>query len=442
MRIVHLTAGAGTRYCGACLRDSALVRALREAGHDVLLQPLYLPIHDEGAGEEGSTQPIRMGGIETWLAVHTPLLGRLAAAMGGALSSRAALRVASALGDMTDPSALGPMTEATLRVESGALRALLERVAREVEAYSPDVVILSNALLLGLAPVLRETTNATVVCTLQSEVSFIEDLQEPWPERVWEALKSLTWSAHGFVAVSRAHGAEMAARLDLPLEDIFVVPHGVQADTFTPLEAPNRHRRVAYVARIDERHGAHRLLKAFGDLPLGDVPPTLHVAGSLTAQDRPYLARLKSLVQELEIEDRVTFSPNCTPAEKRALLGESGVLCVPTSREAAGRYVLEAWSSGCAVLAPRVGSLVEWLEESGGGVLYDPDLEGGLSTALRALCEDELEVAALAKKGESAVQERYSDGHMAQGMLQALRSIMQPEHRTATDRPRAEEAHA
>lgn len=408
----------------------------------MLLQPLYLPIHDEGEGADDPSQPIRMGGIETWLAIRTPLLGRLASVMGGALSSRAALRLASALGDMTDPSALGPMTEATLRVESEALRSLLERVGREVAAYKPDVVILSNALLLGLAPVLREATDATIVCTLQSEVSFIEDLQEPWPERVWDALKALTASVHGFVSVSRAHGAEMAARLGLSLEDIFVVPHGVQTDAFSPLEAPHRHRRIAYVARIDERHGAHRLLQAFADLPAGDVPATLHVAGSLTSQDRPYLNRLKRLATELNVEDRVAFSPNCTPAEKRSLLGHSGVLCVPTAREAAGRYVLEAWSSGCAVLAPRVGSLVEWLEESGGGVLYDPNRESALSTALQTLCEDEQLVATLAKKGESAVQERYSDGHMAQGMLRALRSIMQTERHAGVGQVRPKEAHA
>ena len=43
VRIVQLTPGTGNFHCGSCLRDNALVRALRAKGHDVLMVPLYLP---------------------------------------------------------------------------------------------------------------------------------------------------------------------------------------------------------------------------------------------------------------------------------------------------------------------------------------------------------------------------------------------------------------
>ena len=62
MRIAHLTPGTGHFYCGSCLRDNTLVRALRRRGHDVTMMPLYLPF----ALEEGKHPPserVFMGGI-------------------------------------------------------------------------------------------------------------------------------------------------------------------------------------------------------------------------------------------------------------------------------------------------------------------------------------------------------------------------------------------
>ena len=44
MKIVFLTAGTGSYYCGACMRDNALARELHRAGHDVTLAPMYLPL--------------------------------------------------------------------------------------------------------------------------------------------------------------------------------------------------------------------------------------------------------------------------------------------------------------------------------------------------------------------------------------------------------------
>jgi len=63
MRIAQFTPGAGDNtYCENCLRDAALVEALRKLGHEVLMVPLYLPVRvDEG--EQLSNAPIFFGGI-------------------------------------------------------------------------------------------------------------------------------------------------------------------------------------------------------------------------------------------------------------------------------------------------------------------------------------------------------------------------------------------
>jgi spore coat polysaccharide biosynthesis predicted glycosyltransferase SpsG len=43
MRILSLTAGAASMYCGSCMRDNALAAELMRLGHEVTLLPFYTP---------------------------------------------------------------------------------------------------------------------------------------------------------------------------------------------------------------------------------------------------------------------------------------------------------------------------------------------------------------------------------------------------------------
>ena len=45
MRLVYLTTGTGSFYCGSCMRDNALVLALRKRGHDALLVPIMRDLY-------------------------------------------------------------------------------------------------------------------------------------------------------------------------------------------------------------------------------------------------------------------------------------------------------------------------------------------------------------------------------------------------------------
>jgi hypothetical protein len=65
MKIVHLAAGAGEMYCGSCLHGNRLAAALRAAGEDVLLVPLYTPIRTDE--ENVSTDRVAFGGINVYL---------------------------------------------------------------------------------------------------------------------------------------------------------------------------------------------------------------------------------------------------------------------------------------------------------------------------------------------------------------------------------------
>ena len=68
MRILSLTAGAASMYCGSCLRDNALATELIARGHDVTLLPVYTPTLTDEPNVSGGR--VFFGGVSVYLQQH------------------------------------------------------------------------------------------------------------------------------------------------------------------------------------------------------------------------------------------------------------------------------------------------------------------------------------------------------------------------------------
>ena len=226
MKIVQITAGAGGRLCGSCLHDNTLVRALRKRGRDAILLPAYVPTTTD---EENVAEPtVVMGGINVFLQQSVPLFRHTPRWLDRLFDQPALLRWLSSRTGDTRPADLGPLTVSSLRGEQGHQRKEVERLAcwlaREVR---PDVVHLSNALLLGLARRIRETTGAAIVASLSGEDLFIDQLPEPDRATVQRLLVERAADVDRFVALNAAYADRMADRLACQRDRIEVIPHGI-----------------------------------------------------------------------------------------------------------------------------------------------------------------------------------------------------------------------
>ncbi|MCX7887900.1 MAG: glycosyltransferase family 4 protein, partial [Verrucomicrobiae bacterium] len=342
MRILQLTPGTGAFYCGGCLRDAALVRALRRRGHEVLLVPLYMPLVAERESEAGEA-PIFLSGISVFLSrwVHVPRwLDRV-------LSAPWLLRVAARLARFTSAKDLGESALAMLEREPAELERLLEWL-RGQQRF--DVVCLSNSLLSGLARRLKQELGAPVVASLQGEDTFLDGLLEPYRSRCWERLAERCADVEVLVAPSRFYAELMLGRLRLTAEKVVVVHNGIELDGFEPAREPPRVPTVGFLARMHYGKGLDLLAEAF--LQAGVSGARLRVAGAMTAADKPLVDALRR-----KLWGRVEFLPNISRTEKIAFLQGLSVMSVPTRyAEAFGLYVLEAWACGVPVVQPRHGA--------------------------------------------------------------------------------------
>ena len=424
MKIVHITAGAGGRLCGSCLHDNALVRALRTRGADAILVPAYVPTTTDE--ENVAERRVVMGGVNVWLQEHFAVFRHTPRLLDAVLDARPLLAWLSSRTGGARAADLGPLTVSTLLGEQGRQRKEVAKLAawlsREVK---PDVVHLSNALLIGLARAIRRGTGARIVCTLSGEDIFIDQLPEPHRGQAWAALRDRAPDVDRFVALNRFYAGFMQRRLAVAAERIEVVPHGVDLATF-PAPAPDLAARrrerngklvVGYLARACAEKGLDQLVRA---LPLlaGRHDVEVVAAGATVATERGYIAECAGLAKSLGVADRYRWLGQVDRAGKLALLGSIDVFAMPTAHpEAKGLPVIEAMVAGVPVVAPDHGTFPELLADGqaaeAAGLLHRPGDPADLARAIGDLLTDPARAAALGGRGHALARDRHSAAGMA-----------------------------
>ena len=420
MRVVHLTAGAGGRICGSCLHDNGLVRALRARGADALLVPAYVPTTtDEENIAEGR---VVMGGVNVWLQEHAALFRHTPAWLDRLLDAPPLLRWLSSRTGGTRPADLGPLTVSTLRGADGRQRKEVAKLATWLAAdVRPDVVHLSNALLLGVARAVRAATGARIVCTLSGEDIFIDAMREPHRADVWNLLRERAAEVDAFVALNDCFAGFMAERLAVPRERISVIPHGIDLSA-CPAEPPDLAARraarggrfvVGYLARACREKGLDQLVRALAILARNrDVE--LVAAGATVDAERDYVAGCLARARELGVAGRFRWLGQVDRAGKLALLDSIDVFAMPTAHpEAKGLPVIEAMAAGVPVVAPRHGAFPELLDGERAGLLHAPCDPADLAARLAAVLDDAAFAARLGSHGHALARARHSADAMA-----------------------------
>jgi glycosyltransferase involved in cell wall biosynthesis len=427
MNIVHIVPGSGGGfYCQNCVRDIGLVKALQAAGHDMLFVPMYLPSM-ELADSAVAQSPVFFGAVNTWLQQKLPFYRRLPPAWRRLLDAPGVLRWAAGQAGTTQAAGLGDLTLGMLEGREGRHRDALDQMAVWLKTQPPpDIIHISNALLLGLAPLLRETFGARIVCTLQDEDTWLDALPPDYRERCWARVKALSHAVDRFLPVSATYSEIMQARLGLAASRCSTIPIGIDVDAFSPPAAPPETPTLGFLSELTPSRGLDTLLEAF--LLLRGRPELatlqLRITGGDSGASTPFLKRLHARIVASGQASAVAFVDAFREPHRSAFLRSLSVLSVPARRpEAFGLFQIEAMACGVPVVQPRLGAYLEIVAATGGGVIYDGATPAALAGALAPLLTDRALAARYGAAGRTAVVETYSLARMVAEVARVYREL-------------------
>jgi glycosyltransferase involved in cell wall biosynthesis len=227
---------------------------------------------------------------------------------------------------------------------------------------------------------------------------------------IWAFERANISGAAAIHVTSELEQAELA-NLGLPNQRIVIVANGIEIpDLNRPCRSPaaSASSYVLSLGRISWKKGLDRLLCAMVYVPNTE----LLIAGN---DEENYEARLKIMVRELGMSERVHFLGPVHGEKKWGLIRSAAVFALPSYSENFGMAALESMACGCpVVVTPDVG-LAAAIREAGAGIVADGEPKE-LGAALSALISDPARRQAMGEAGQKLARQNYSWTGIAEQM--------------------------
>ncbi|MBN1290635.1 MAG: glycosyltransferase family 4 protein [Candidatus Latescibacteria bacterium] len=427
MKIVHIIPGSGgSFYCQNCMRDNDLVKSLMALGHEIHMVPMYLPLSIE-KNDQPDDIPIFYGAINMYLKDKLPSYRFAPNWMKKLFDSQPFLRFAAKKSGSTRASGLEEMTISMLKGEEGRqaaeLKHLVGYLAQEIK---PDIIHLSNALLLGLARRMKIELNAKIVCSLQDENEWIDLMTADYQAIVWALMAERAVDVDMFVSPSKFYFGKSMDYLKIPPEKISVVYNGINPEGYEFSSLPFEPPVIGYLCRMSEYFGLGILVDAFILLKQDSRFPglKLYLTGGYTGDDKIFVKKMLKKAADFGFENDIRIFEEFDKKSKIQFLKSLTLLSVPVpGGEAFGAYQVEALAAGVPIVQPNVGGFPEFIETTGGGIIYEPNDGENLAKALASLLTQPDRIRKLGENGRKIVLEKYSLSIMAKNMMKLYEEL-------------------
>ena len=439
MKLIYLTAGAGGMFCGSCMHDNALTRALSDYGWDVQLVPTYTPIRTDE--KNVSADQVLFGGINVYLQQKIPLLGYLPSFLDRFLDSPWLLkRVTSSA---PNPDFLGRLAVSMLKGKDGNQRKEVKRLCKWIQLTNPGLVIFSNILIGGCIESIKQQTKTPIVVTLQGDDVFLDTLKPPYFQQCIDQVKKIVPHVDGFIVQSEFYRDYMSRYFSIPVNKIHVTPLAIDVTEFDSFRdrkhqpvSSERSPTIGYLARLAKEKGLHHLVDAFIYLKTEMMGADdlrsqvkLKIAGWLGPDHQSYADAEFQKLKDAGLESEFEYVGSIERDEKLRFLSQIDILSVPTEfLEPKGLYALEAMAAGVPVVVPDHGAFPELIRPSNGGILVPPKTPKALAESLLSLLSDHQRRQTLADSGQRFVHEFRNSRSMAESTTRVIEQLTGYQH--------------
>lgn len=269
---------------------------------------------------------------------------------------------------------------------------------------------------------------------------------------------SIEKSAHVIVP-SKSTAEDVVKNYNVPSSKITVTYEGYDQDLFKPQKKPKvesvkskyqiRGDYIIFVGTLQPRKNLERLIEAFNLIVNGSSqvvdsyeksmsldpqfssstrtassayePSTMNLQLVICGKKGWMFERIFEKVQELKLQDKVTFAGFVEDNDLPALISGARVYVNPSLWEGFGIPVIEAQACGVPVVVSNTSSLPEIVGDS--GVLIDPTETNSIATGIKKVLEGPKLSSELVKKGSQNIK-RFSWQNCAQQTLEILTSCV------------------
>jgi len=432
MKIVYIATGAANMYCGSCMNDNTLASAMKAAGIDVTMLPLYTPMRlDE---PNVSDDHVFYGGIEAYLLQSYPQPSFWRDTLLRVAGSQVFLKMLTHfdIGSAVDPSQNADLTISMLQGKDGRQDQLLQEMIDWIEAeLQPDLIHITNSLISGVAGELKRRLNIPLVCGLHGEDIFLDGLPPSHRQQAVDQLRQNAAHIDHFIAISQYYldtfGRE---QVELDPAKLSLVKPGISLNDYRqekPYSTNSRSPTIGYLARISPEKGLHVLVEAFILLAQSDEFPELRLraAGYLSRAHANYVDGIRHRVDQEGLTERVDIVGTVDRQQKLDFLHSLDVFSVPTIyRDPKGIPVLEALASGVPVVQPNHGAFPERVRDTGGGLLHTPEDARDLAEKLAELLRRPDRGHSIGQQGRQKVFAEFNAERMAAETIQIYERLL------------------
>ena len=227
----------------------------------------------------------------------------------------------------------------------------------------------------------------------------------------------LTRRMDAVLAMSKSSASYLARPADA------IIYHGVKTDVYHPAKdkskswqtlnlLPENSQKgkygIAILGRVRKQKGVHLFVESCIEVLKNYPDYTAVVVGPITASNENFVNQLKDKVTQAGMNGRIVFVGEQDFSDIPGIFSALSVVVALSDNEGFGLTILEAMSSGAAVLASEAGAWKEVVREGVDGYVVPINDLSAVKDKLESLLCDESKIAKMGVAGRERVLQHYS----------------------------------
>ncbi len=218
-----------------------------------------------------------------------------------------------------------------------------------------------------------------------------------------------------------------------------IIYHGVNTSTYTVSDDKNKawqtlnlldstkakgKHGIAILGRVRKQKGVHLFVQSCIDL-LKDYPDyTAVIVGGISPQHKQYTQKLRDKIDQAGLSERIIFLGEQNFADIPKIFNSLSLVVALSENEGFGLTILEAMSSGTAVLASEAGAWPEVVRQGIDGYVVPVNDLSAVKEKMAILLSDQNKLLQMGLSGRQRVLEHYSVEREAKELTAFLKGLV------------------